>query len=223
MSGEFLGRIIGRVGSCSADMTVLELQEMWQEVMASGSSSERLLADFGSLLRDERWRAALVGQSRETATHYVWTLAAGFAGHPRLCIHEYKSRTETGSGHANTIHNHRYDFVSHILRGGYTHEDFSVEGTGRPLADWGAPSLVCTSRLAAGQGILLESHEFHRVTHIKDSTFTAVLKTASRRDHSVSFSAPDRAPARHYPLPVRARLLMKRLTLDESGAQSSGP
>ncbi len=222
MAVDFLDQIIAKVSSCSGAETVVELQDVWQSVVTSDSVADRLLVDFGSLLRDAQWRSSLVRRSRETATHYVWSLAAGATGHPRLCIHEYKNHAEVGSGHANSIHNHRYDFVSHILQGGYTHEEFSVKESGGSPTDVEAPVRRQASHLASGQSIVLDHRTFHRVTHIQSGTFTAVLKTAPRKDYSVSFSALDRAPVQHYPLPARALLLMKRLTPDESGAQPSG-
>jgi hypothetical protein len=71
----------------------------------------------------------MASKSKETATHFVWVIADNPTVDSKLCLHQFKSSSEATAGYANTIHNHRYDFASLVLNGGYTEEVYNLDLT----------------------------------------------------------------------------------------------
>lgn len=152
--------------------------------------------------------AALAAGSREVTTHFAWRLMAldPFS----IWLHEYKPQRDWLPGYANTVHNHRYDFSTTVLAGGYRHEWFDVEldPTGefvREVRPAGCevfrPGTVCA----------ISANLFHRIPRAKDGTITFLIKSRPVKPWSVSFDPATRVSRRHIPVEVRVSDLAERL------------
>ena len=148
--------------------------------------------------------------SRETTTHFAWRLMDE-PDDPFSCwLHEYKPQRDWLPGYANTVHNHRYDFGTTVLSGGYLHEWFDVEldssgelvrGATPAGAETFLPGAVCA----------VTADRFHRIPRAKDGTVTFLIKSRPVKSWSVSFDPVTRVSRRHVPVEVRVGELAQRL------------
>jgi len=154
--------------------------------------------------------AALAAGSSEVTTHFAWRLRDEPTDPFSFWLHEYKPLRDWLPGYANTVHNHRYDFCTTVLVGGYWHEWFQVE-----LDPNG--ELVRDARSAGSQTFrpgtvcMVTADRFHRIPRAKDGTITFLVKSRPVKGWSLSFDPVTRVSRRHVPVEVRVGDLARRL------------
>jgi len=163
----------------------------------------------------------LARSARETSTHYVWPLYAPAFGTPGVFLNEYKDSALRGAGYADSVHNHRYDFATLALSGGYTQETYEVELNGDLVVATAAVGSVSTERLEAGQWMLVDSRAFHRIVDISPGTMTLLVKGAACRTHSLSVNVGTGMIRIHTPVETRLGHLRERLALAESAGAAA--
>lgn len=169
---------------------------------------DSLRADLRGLSAEQA--AALAAGSREATTHFAWRLMDEQTDQFTIWLHEYKPQRDWLPGYANTVHNHRYDFCTLVLAGGYRHEWFDVE-----LDSSG--ELVHRADIAGaevfrpGRSCAIGADLFHRIPRAKDATITFLVKSRPVKAWSVSFDPQTRVSRRHIPVEVRVGDLAERL------------
>jgi hypothetical protein len=133
---------------------------------------------------------------RETPTHWKWFLGGSTAS-ILLWLHEYKPSTQRRPGYADSVHDHRYSFVSAIVCGGYIHRRFTV--------DDGVARLSREEVVEAGSVYALDADEVHGVAGLQDGTLTLIAQAPKRRPFSTEFFTDGRPPQRHHDFDERAR------------------
>lgn len=138
--------------------------------------------------------------ARETSTHFVWPIVSNWYNSVGLYIHEYKAPTALRAGYADSIHDHRYDFASLILSGGYVESRYEVRGT----SDM-SPQMVLASQreLQCGDVTTVQNFIFHRISDIQERTLTLVVKLAAVKSHSTSFDVSTGQSFIHVPVEAR--------------------
>jgi len=157
--------------------------------------------------------------ARETSTHYVWPLYIARNGYG-LAINEFKDPRHMVIGHANTIHNHRYSFVSLMLSGGYrqirSRVDLPELGGLAQIHDIGQDDLFQGSMLA------INHEEFHRLINVRRRTMTLLVKCPPAKEASVSVDAKSLRACRHVPVEARLVQLMNALVMTGDTAVAEG-
>jgi len=169
---------------------------------------EQLRADLRAL--SPRQAAVLAAGSREVTTHFAWRLRYEKAEPFSVWLHEYKPRRDWLPGYANTVHNHRYDFSTAMLTGGYWHEWFDVEldSSGEFVR---AATSAGSRMLLPGMVCAVAADRFHRIPRVKDGTATFLIKSRPVKTWSLSFDPDTRVSRRHVPVEVRVCDLAERL------------
>lgn len=169
---------------------------------------DALRTDLSGLTTEQA--AALAAGSREVTTHFAWRLLNEESDPFSFWLHEYKPQRDWLIGYANTVHNHRYDFGTTVLRGGYRHEWFDVEldssgelVRGAEPAGWEV--------LRPGMVRAVPADRFHRIPQAKDGTITFLIKSRPVKPWSVSFDPITKVSRRHVPVEVRVCDLADRL------------
>lgn len=148
-------------------------------------------------------RARLFDGSNETTTHYKWLMHREYKPKLTLWLHEYKAPEQRRLGYAEVPHDHRYDFTSLILVGGYLALTWQ-DGPGELVQ---ADSV----RHAAGELIPLGADAIHSLADIDDGTVTLILEGPRRRGFSRAYY-PDPPYHREFPdFPERYRGLLGKL------------
>jgi hypothetical protein len=148
-------------------------------------------------------RVAVAARSRETATHYAWCLADDPAEPWSVWVNEYKDPGRWPRTYANSVHNHRYDFCTRILAGGYRHEVWDARWV---PADGRLTAVRLRHRQDAGQGTVLvvPAESFHRLPTARAGTMTLLVKMRARFGYSISYDPATRTTQVH--IPIEARL-----------------
>jgi hypothetical protein len=136
----------------------------------------------------------------ETGTHFKWFL--GTTAERVLWLHQYKPTDARSATYAETIHDHRYSFVSVVLAGGYDHVHYEIRPDG--------PVAVRTEQYRAPDDYVLDADAPHRVTGLLDGTLTVILQGPARKDHSTVFH-PDGRRTRHSAYDARLPALLDSL------------
>jgi hypothetical protein len=161
----------------------------------------------------------LKASARETATHYVWPLRIIGNGYG-LALNEFKDPRQMMFGYADTIHNHRYSFVSLVLSGGYRQIRSTVEvpkpGTAAQVCDIGQDDIFEGSILA------INHEEFHRLIDVKHRTMTLLVKCPAVKEASISVDAETLRASRHVPVEARLVQLMNALVMTRDAAVTEG-
>ena len=155
-------------------------------------------------LTPEVFREMIQG-SRETPTHFKWLIYAAKDESLKVWLHEYKDFDTRLRGYTQSIHNHRYSFMSLVVAGGYRHTRYLVP----PLneLDRQPPALTHDETLRPGAIYSLAPHDFHCVTRIDDGTVSLVVQSSSRDPHSVSIDEVTQKAVRHIPIEARLDIL----------------
>lgn len=124
----------------------------------------------------------IIAKSKETDTHFVWCVQSLRESDGKICIHQYKNLPTGLGGHANTVHDHRYDFLTFMLQGSYSEERYSPESV---LGDH-SPAVVRKSSFTPGSIRFVPNELFHRVTDVEPGTLTLVLKAPASKENSTS-------------------------------------
>jgi hypothetical protein len=161
----------------------------------------------------------LKSSARETATHYVWPLRMVGSGYG-LAINEFKDPRQMMFGYANTIHNHRYSFVSLVLSGGYrqirSRVDISRPGRAAQVCDIGQDDIFEGSILA------INHEEFHRLIDVRHRTMTLLVKCPAVKEASISVDAETLRASWHVPVEARLVQLMNALVMTGDAAVTEG-
>ncbi|WP_026423966.1 hypothetical protein [Actinokineospora inagensis] len=153
---------------------------------------------------------ALAARSRETTTHFAWCLRDNPDEPFTFWLHEYKPRHEWRPGYADSVHNHRYDFCTVILRGGYRHERYETTidpGTGLISA----ARMTRRTECVAGDSGFLTTGDFHRIPRAEDGTMTFLVKSRPVHRWSLSWDPATGTAHRHVPVESRLADLSRRL------------
>jgi hypothetical protein len=154
--------------------------------------------------------AAVTARSRETTTHFAWSIVDRPGDPFSFWINEYKSMQDWRPGYADSIHNHRYHFCTTILTGGYLHEYYRVvlDPAGREVV---SAALADRSLRGAGTSARLLADEFHRIPEVSLGTITFLVKSRPVKDWSLSFDPSQQQSRRHVPVEARFADLIERL------------
>ena len=169
---------------------------------------DRLRADLRALTAAQE--ATLAAGSREVTTHFAWRLMDERTDPFSFWLHEYKPQRDWLQGYANTVHNHRYDFSTTLLTGGYWHEWFDVEldSTGELVRHAASAG---SQMFRPGMVFAVGADRFHRIPRAKDGTITFLIKSRPVKSWSLSFDPDTRVSRRHVPVEVRVGDLAERL------------
>lgn len=153
----------------------------------------------------------LVGsRSRETGTHYAWCLLDSPDDPVSIWINEYKDPRFWPPTYAKSVHNHRYDFATRILAGGYVHERYDVRW--HPDGDQvQAVSLRQKDDVGVGMVMPVEAEAFHRIPTAERGTMTLLVKARPRYKHSISFDSTSNVSRTHVPIEARVTDLIALL------------
>ena len=179
-----------------------------------------LIESLSDAIRDPAFRQGQIDSLRETTTHYVWAIASGVD--IRICLNEYKPLSVRSDGYATSIHDHRYDFVSIILRGGFSHQKYDAHF--ERLDAIKEPLLISEIALSAGDLLVVRCDEFHRLSNIELDTLSLMVKLPPKKPYSTSFDVRTRAVTHHYPYVERPDQLLAKLrhpSQAEAAASSS--
>lgn len=168
----------------------------------------------------DRWFSADgpgVDDMRETTTHFVWCLRSNWKHPVGLYLHEYKDPQEMRSGYADSVHDHRYDFASLILRGGYTENRYKIKES----SPGGAVTASVESLEQYGTGDInrVSAEVFHRIYDILPGSISFVIKLHAKKEVSTSIDLRTGEVRHHLPVESRTRSVARSL---EELARGSG-
>jgi hypothetical protein len=149
----------------------------------------------------------------ETATHYKWFIYFNKRWRFKVWLHQYKTAEERRLGYAEVPHNHRYSLASVILSGGFTHHYFDRSG--------GAvtESLAERVRFGPGDAYIVQWQRIHKLSELRDRTFTVVVESAPVRSFSEAFYPTLEGPTIFYDfVGLRGRLVRELGALPGSAA-----
>ncbi|MBV9794870.1 MAG: hypothetical protein JO016_13120 [Actinobacteria bacterium] len=195
---------IDTIGDLTDETTLTKVAEAWLEHRDMQIVREGLLQWLETTVDIGQLRTA----ARETSTHYVWPLYLGGRGYS-VTINEFKDPDEIVKGHANTLHNHRYSFVSLVLSGGYKQI--------RSEIDFINPTQVVQIRdlgediVAEGSVTTVNHTDFHRLLAIKRRTVTLIVKCPAAKKESLSVDTGTLRVVKHIPVEARVRQLLDTL------------
>jgi hypothetical protein len=175
------------MSALNTSLTLANLYDLSDFLASSPQRYEKLATEVVAALRrvspDE-----FIRRSRETSTHYIWIVAENEANDAKLCIHQFKSNVGLATSHANTIHNHRYNFLTHVLRGGYVEETYGIDLE----LQAGSNSLHVPepSKRPQEQGTtrVVTAQTYHRLADVAPGTITLVLKASPMTHTSTSIN-----------------------------------
>lgn len=147
--------------------------------------------------------------SREVSTHYKWLIAADPQHRWKVWLHQYRDDRVAGTAYADVPHNHRYDFVSLLLVGGYRDLRY-VQGEEANQLRVGTKYEIGTS-----QTVAVDHREIHSLTAVLPGTISLFVQGQVRAEYSTSYG-PD-GPLRHSSLEVVYESL--RTALDRGPSQ----
>lgn len=188
----------------------IDLYDLSRSLQSGTLARKNLLVQIFSYVR-ELDPVYLAARSKETTTHFVWVLEEQAGTGMKLCLHQFKHPQAMGAGHANTIHNHRYDFLTLVLGGGYTEETYefgNAVASGEYIRHIPEPA-ICDVR--AGDSKVVDYRAFHRIPLISPETVTLVVKAPPKADHSMSISTETRVAQIHHSVRGRVQNLVGAL------------
>ncbi|SHN44427.1 hypothetical protein [Cryptosporangium aurantiacum] len=210
-----LQRLLG--GAEHLDAPMADLQQWHSALLGRMSDPRSVINEVYALLQEENRSDAIRAAARETPTHYVWPLLGAHREDFGVYLHEYKQEPRSAS-YATTIHNHRYDFVSGILRGGYTQDTFSVTLNDSEAI---ATDINCISSEEFRRGTVnsVNRHSWHRLRRVSSGTLTLVIKGPAIAPYSISAEEGHNRVTYH--TPVERRLPMVIHSLEAALAELS--
>lgn len=155
-------------------------------------------------------RAAITERSRETATHFAWCLVDGPDEPFSVWVNEYKDPHRWPASYANSVHNHRYDFCTRILAGGYRHEQYHAR---LDPGSWRLTEVTLRDQheTEVGTVLVVPAESYHRVPTARSGTMTLLVKMRPRFAHSISFDPATGATQVHIPIEARVDELIDAL------------
>jgi len=191
-----------------------------------GGRADALADGLNALTRPNSFRAMLAEvltnetRLREVASRSAWH-PNGFAkivllSQPsyKLRLHVWRNAMSSPTHAGENIHNHRWDFSTVLLAGGYRHQEFRPAATGQKflaytygeagilsedaLAPMGAQTLRCVfdAHLGPGSGYTISSEVLHRVIpDLSEPAVSLVLEGPHQPASVQVFAAEDVGPA----------------------------
>jgi predicted metal-dependent enzyme (double-stranded beta helix superfamily) len=142
-----------------------------------GPFTAEIAAATGRL--DEARYADLLSVSREVSTHYKWLLAAGDDDAWKIWLHQYKDEKVAAGAYADVPHDHRYNFVSLVLAGGYDNVTYTRgEEALRPAGE---------TPIGRGGTVALDHREIHSLAAIRPGTLSLFVQGQIRKQSSSSY------------------------------------
>jgi hypothetical protein len=153
----------------------------------------------------------------------------------KLRLHLWMRSARDSRDRPEDIHNHRWDFATHILAGSYRYQQFEPDADGpsyygyvyEPVSDSGsfslrqrgAERLSCRldATMSTGSTYLLRAEALHRVIGTSSlPTATLVLQSRAKRATTDQYSSVSLGPYRTFPLerlaPARLERYLKKFT-----------
>lgn len=171
---EFINRISSHVDEYTAGRT-----DALMEALRPYNATRAVCELLGSILRDESWLEDIARRSYEHPNGFVKIVLMSTRQF-QLRLHVWRQGTGIGTELEN-IHNHRWDFASTILVGGYRYQEFVDTDGGKSffaytygsqrnassysLLPYGKRTLEHSfdAYLRAGTSYTLRSQAFHRI------------------------------------------------------------
>ncbi|RJQ73056.1 hypothetical protein D5S17_25345 [Pseudonocardiaceae bacterium YIM PH 21723] len=182
-----------------------EAEQIFQDhVLGTVDLVDRMLDDIAACPASaRRW---ITDRSRETSTHFAWCLVNVAEDPFEIWLHEHKPPEDRLPGYGLTVHNHRYDFCTIMLSGGYVHELYSA--TTHPMGN-SIEHVQLKHRSLVGSGDVrhIDRNDFHRIVGVESSTMTAVLRSRPKSRFSMSFDLSSRVSRCHRTLEDRLQVL----------------
>lgn len=177
----------------------------WSE---SGPAPDRVASHLRGL--PAAARAAITERSRETATHFAWCLVDEPDEPFSVWVNEYKDPHRWPATYANSVHNHRYDFCTRILAGGYRHERYhaALDPDSGQLSE---VTLRDRQETEVGTVLVIPADSYHRVPTARSGTMTLLVKMRPRFTHSISYDPASRTTQVHIPIEARVDELIDAL------------
>ncbi|MCB0905665.1 MAG: hypothetical protein KDB63_00920 [Nocardioidaceae bacterium] len=181
------------------------------ETLARRSSDIQSL--LGQLLQDFddiNYQAAQAARLHETSTHFVWQLAGLPDEGVRIALNEYKSNGSTPVTYAGSLHDHRYDFASLILSGGYDFENYRVD-LDESVVVRERYHLLEVGSVRCGEVARVPNELFHRLVRTLPNTVTLLIKLPPVKPASTSYDLRTGRIQRHVVFGERPRMLQSKL------------
>ena len=159
------------------------LNQVFRRMTKSAVTYRRMCKNLAEEIAQPATQARLATSVSETATHYAWRLCEDDDSGGSLWLNEYKSPAMRTSGYALSFHDHRYDFVSLLLSGGYLYEEAPDLQAAQAAIHRTTPPLL----LRAGEVVEVNRDRFHRLVSIEPDTLSLLCKLPSEKlaSHSV--------------------------------------
>ena len=154
-------------------------------------------------------------RSVERASHFKWFLGGSVDGFV-VWLHQYKADElpDAVGSFAASVHNHRYSFVSRVLKGSLFVSDFRFDRARQ------FPVLSGTRTIPAPSTYVLSSDEIHRIDATDPATCTLVVQGPPERAYSRVYDLPNETFHDMYDLPARFPTLISLLSGEEIKASS---
>jgi len=189
--------------------------------LAESQSSGEILESLRRHVSISENHLSLGREGRETATHYVWLLGTSETQQVSVYLHEYKDPISISPGYATTVHNHRYNFSSLILRGGYRESRYLVARGDDGASSVKSSELLTTRVYRSGSVLSIGHEEFHAVRDILPATLTLVVKSQPFKAYSNSFHEELGIWRIHVPVENRVPELLDALNNDLTATNAS--
>ena len=177
-------------------MSLEDLIDSWKALSLSASEEDLMacvlddITRAGDLFTDVRRalsamshgeRELLLARSVATPTHIKWCLAS--TGHRglRVWLHTYKPWPVNEDRFAASIHDHRYSFVSAVLRGGIIEERWQL--------DRSQVSRRGRSAHQSGTVYRIMKSEIHSLRYVAPDTTTLLVQAPTEKSFSTVYDA----------------------------------
>lgn len=172
------------------------------------SLAARIANDLDAL-NDDTF-SIISSQSRETSTHYAWCLTDQADIGCSVWLNEYKPMADWLPGYANVAHNHRYEFITLILRGWYREQLYdAVSGPSGSLRE---VTLRDDAIFSAGTVRTVPTGVVHRINELSDRVVTLLVKMRPTRRASFSIDIDTGISRIHVPVEQRKSDLIRSLS-----------
>ncbi|MBG6105037.1 MULTISPECIES: hypothetical protein [Micromonospora] len=147
-------------------------------------SHESVVDELRRMTEDER--QGMLCRSVDTTTHLKLSLDQNAHRALRLWLHVYKGWPPSEGRFAASIHDHRYAFVSKILRGGYVEQRWTIE------SDRVSP--LRSAKRGVNSLNIVRAADVHSLVSVEPRTVSLVLQLPAERSFSRVYH-PDRGAA----------------------------
>lgn len=140
----------------------------------------------------------IANKSFEVSTHYKWLLCQ--TSNFDIFINEFKEDCNNKKSYATKYHNHRYDFTSLIINGGFQNQTSNFDIVEDKIVSY---KMNKSDSLSKGNIYSLSNHEIHRLKNINFNTKTLVIKSKAKKEYSLAFNLNNMKTENHIPFQSR--------------------